>query len=273
MKRLLAVLIMPALIVAACGGQDKPESKAQNESERAGTDNGPGGLRSDPKPERNTDVVAIVNGIAIYKDELKGRPVKDLISEEVIYQKGLGMGLEDKYTQKLRDYRKQLIVNDIRSDILDGLPPSKEVSDEEIQGYYNNNPLKYNFVRMHEIGFSDEGLGEEILTKVKSGEDPAEIANSYSESGANVLSRDLGYSREMLKHFNDVEVGAVTEIITKPNGSYSVIKIIEIKPIPLRQSERAIRRLLEAKRKTAAYNDYADQIVEESGIEIEIVGK
>ena len=159
----------------------------------------------------------------------------------------------------------------MKSDILDQLPPTKEVSDEEILSYYEANPKKYTFVRMQEVGFADKNLGDEISEKMKSGEDLTEIVNSYTESGANVVGRDLGFSREMVKLFDTIELGAVTDVITKPNGSYSVVKIVEIKPIPLTQSERAIRRILESKRKTSAYNEYADTIIEENGVEVEVI--
>lgn len=273
MKSLWAILILPAFIIVGCGTQEQPENEPEAKNEQKSAAEVQTALKTDPKPERQTQVVATVNGIPIYQDELKGRQVKDLVSDEVLYQKGLALGLDEKFTQKLRDYRKQLIVNDMKSDILEDLPAEKVVSDEEVQQYYDNNKAKYSFVRMYEIGFSDEGLGEEIAGKLEEGEDPSEIADSYSETGANVLGRDLGYSKEMLKHFRNIEVGAVTEVITKPNGTYSIIKIVEMKPIPLRQSERAIKRILEAKRKTTAYNAYADQIIEENNVEIDIVGK
>lgn len=272
MKRLLAILILPAFIVIGCGTEQQPENEPKTDNEPKSADNTQTGLKTDPKPEMSTEVVATVNGVPIYREELKGRPVKDLISEEIIYQKGLGLGLEDKFTQKLRNYRKQLIVNDLKSDILEELPAAKEVSDEEILQYYEDNQPKYSFVRMHELGFTDDGLGEDITKRLEAGEEASEIASSYSDSGVNVLNRDLGYSKEMLKYFNNIEVGAVTEVITKPDGSYSIVKIVEIKPIPLRQSERAIKRILEAKRKTNAYNAYADKIIQENGVEIEMVG-
>jgi len=189
----------------------------------------------------------------------------------VLYQKGLWLGLDEKYAEKVRDYKKQLIVHDLQADVLENLPPMKEVSDEEVQSYYDNNSEKYTFVRMQEVGFVDKNLGDEILRKMKSGEDLTEIVNGYAESGANVVGRDLGFNRAMVKEFDTVGLGSVSDIITKPDGSYSVIKIVEIKPIPLRQTERAIRSLLKAKRKSYANDNYANQIIEENNIKVEII--
>ncbi len=275
MKKLLVLLILPAVIIAACGapdkGEDKAENKTVNESSNKSPEQAQSTLKIDPKPQRDSKVLARVNGVPIYEDELKGRPLQHLITEEVIYQKGLGLGLDEKYAEKVRDYNKQLIVHDLKMEVLENLPPTKEVSDEDIKTYYDNNPERYTFVRMHEVGFVDKKLGDEILAKVKSGEDLTEIVNAYVESGANVVGRDLGFNREMVKKFDTVELGSVTDIITKPDGSYGVIKIVEIKPIPIRQTERAIRQLLEAKRKSYANDNYANQIIEENGVEVEII--
>lgn len=270
MKRLLVLLIVPAVFIAACGAPDKSENKAVKETSDESPEQAQN-VKTDPKPKRDSKVVARVNGVPIYQNELKGRPLQYLITEEVIYQKGLGLGLDEKYAQKLRDYKKQLVVHELKMDILENLPPTKEVSDEEIKSYYDNNPDRYTFVRMHEVGFVDKNLGDEILEKMKSGEDLTEIVNAYLESGANVVGRDLGYNREMVKEFDAVELGSVTDVITKPDGSLSVIKIVEIKPIPLHQTERPIRRILEAKRKGYANDNYANQIIQESGIEVEII--
>lgn len=275
MKRLLVLLILPAVIVAACGAPDKSEDKAENKTVNESSNKSPEqaqtAIKIDPKPQRDSKVVARVNGVPIYQDELKGRPIQHLITEEVLYQKGLWLGLDEKYAEKVRDYKKQLIVHDLQADVLENLPPMKEVSDEEVQSYYDNNSEKYTFVRMQEVGFVDKNLGDEILRKMKSGEDLTEIVNGYAESGANVVGRDLGFNRAMVKEFDTVGLGSVSDIITKPDGSYSVIKIVEIKPIPLRQTERAIRSLLKAKRKSYANDNYANQIIEENNIKVEII--
>ena len=277
MKSLLILLMLPAFIMAACGAQEQAENNtaAEDKSATEPSDHtqaqDSSGLEVDPKPKKNSPVVATVNGVPIYESELNGRPVQQLITDEVLYQKGLGDGLGDKYAEKIREYRKQLIVHEIKTNVLENQPPTKEVSDEEIKDYYDLNAERYSFVRMHEVGFTDKTLGDEILEKVKSGEDLTEIVNAYVEVGANVVGRDLGYNREMVKKFDALEVGSVTEILEKPDGSFGVIKIVEIKPIPLHQTERAIRRLLEAKRISAANENYANQIIQENGVEVDIM--
>jgi hypothetical protein len=258
------MLLLTAAFFAGCGQSDKMEVENVNDGGDA--------LRIDPKSANESKVVARVNGVPIYEDELRGgRPVEYYITEEILYQKGLGMGLDDKYVEKIRDYKKQLIVHDIRTTILEDLPPTKEVSDEDIQNYYDMNPQKYTVVRMQEIAFVDKRLGDEILTRVKNGEDLTEIVNSYAESGANVVGRDLGHNRGLLNEFDTLELGSVSKVIEKPDNTYSVIKIVEIKPVPLQQTKRAIKHLLEAKRIKHAQDNYANKIAKENDIKIEIM--
>lgn len=271
MNKLLVMLLLSAAFIAACGQSgDNEEANVKDDSSQS-TAEGDDALKIDPRPEREGKVVARVNGVPIYEDELKGRPVQYLITDEILYQKGLGLGLDAKYADTIRDYKKHLVVHDIRTGILEDLPPTKEVSDEEIESYYESYPAKYSFVRIHEVAFVDKSLGDEIYNKVKNGEDLTEIVNAYTESGANVVGKDLGYNRELLNQFDTIEVGSVSDVLSKPDGTYSVIKIVEIKPIPLYQAERGIRQLLEAKRKTFAQNRYANEIVKENNIKIEIM--
>jgi len=271
MNKLLVILLMSVAFTAGCGQSDNKNGDNVNDQSKQSAAEESGKLIVDPKPQSESKVVARVNGVPIYEDELNGRPVQHMVTEEILYQKGLGLGIDEKYAQKLRDYKKHLIVSDIKSNVLEEMPAAKEVSDEEIQSYYENNPRKYTFFRMQEVAFADKGLGDEIQSRVKGGEDLTEIVNSYTQSGANVVGKDLGYNKELLSQFGTFEVGSVTGVISKPDGTYSVVKIVEIKPIPLDQSERAIRHLLEAKRKAYTQDDYASQIAEESGIKIEIL--
>jgi len=84
MKRLLVLLILPAVIVAACGAPDKSEDKAENKTVNESSNKSPEqaqtAIKIDPKPQRDSKVVARVNGVPIYQDELKGRPIQHLIT-------------------------------------------------------------------------------------------------------------------------------------------------------------------------------------------------
>ncbi len=124
-------------------------------------------------------------------------------------------------------------------------------------------------MRIHEISFPDSSLGSEIKDKAKSGEELQNIANSYPDIVITV--NDIGFNRFMSKHFKTMEVGTVSEVIQKPDGTFSVLKIVEIKDIPLYKSKSSIRHILKAKRKAGLYERYAKKVADKNNITIEII--
>lgn len=221
------------------------------------------------EPERVGKVIARVNGQPIYEDDLNGKSLEDVITEEIIYQEGLRQGIDKKYRDKVRDFERKLIIRDTKQSILENSEPTKGPSDEDIKNYYEKNKNKYTYVRIHEISFPDSILANEIREKAKGEEDLQTIANSYPDMVITV--NDIGFNRNMARHFKTREVGSVSEVIQKPDGTFSVLKIVEIKDIPLNASKKPIRYLLEAKQKTGMFNNYARRAVKENNMTIEII--
>jgi hypothetical protein len=119
------------------------------------------------------------------------------------------------------------------------------------------------------MSFPDSNLGSEIKDKIKSGEEFQAIANSYPDLKITVA--DIGYNIDMSQHFTAIEVGSVSEVIKKPDGKYSVLKIVELKEIPLNRTRSSIKHILKAKRKAQMFNSYAQNVAEENNMTIEII--
>jgi len=219
--------------------------------------------------ERVGKVVARVNGQPIYEDDLYGTNLDYLITEEIIYQEGIRQGYDRPNKDKVRVYERGLIIGMMKSRILENAEPTKEVSYEDITNYYESNIDKYTYVRIHEISFPDSSLGSEIKDKAKSGEELQNIANSYPD--LEITVSDIGYNRNMVQHFKTREVGSVSEIIQKPDGAFSVLKIVEVRDIPLKTTRGAIKHILDAKRNWQMIDSYAQKVAEENNMTIEII--
>lgn len=274
MKLRNLALLFTVLIFMACNQSDstnKTQSADNTNSDNIQSESSMNDNTSavEAEPKREGKVVARVNGQAIYEDDLSGRNLEYAISEEIIYQEALRQGIDKKYRNKVRDFEKSLIVRDTKQSLLENAEPTKEVSLEEIKDYYEKNKDKYSHVRIYEISFPDSNLGNEIREKAKGEEDLQNIANSYPDMVINV--NDIGYNRSMLQHFKTREVGVVSEVIQKPDGTFSVLKIAEVKDIPLNSSKQAIRHILEAKKKRKMFENYSQKIANENNMTIEII--
>ncbi len=274
MKLRNLALLLTVLLLMSCNQSDStnetPSAETTNadniQSQSSMNDNAPA---VQDEPQREGKVIARVNGQPLYEEDLNGRNLEYLISEEIIYQEGVRQGLNKQYRNQVRDFEKSLVIRGTKESILENAEPTKEVSFEEIQNYYEKNKDKYMHVRINEISFPDSNLGNEIIEKAKGGEDLQNIANSYPDLVITV--NDIGYNRSMVKHFKTREVGTVSEVIQKPDGTFSVLKIVEVKDIPLNASKKPIRHILEARRKSIMFESYSRKIANENNMTIEII--
>jgi len=260
-------LLFTLLILVGCNQSDSNRKEPTVDNTSASSEQSQSGISAEPEIEGT--VLARVNGQPIYEDQFTKVDLEHAITEEIIYQDGIRQGLDKKYRDEIRNYEKKVIIINTKRSILENAEPEKKVSIEEVENYYESNKDKYKHVRVHEISFSDSSLGSEIRDKAKNGEDLQTLANSYTEDEITV--NDIGYNRDMARRFKLREVGAVSEVIQKPDGTFSVLKVVGIKDIPLSASKRSIKHLLEAKRKTRRYNEYAQKVAEENNMTIEIV--
>lgn len=265
MKILVSLLIVTILFTLGCDRSSNDEGSAVNAGGTADAS------VKRIKPERDSKVVARVNGVPIYEDEVKDKPLKSLITDEILYQDGLNRGLLHKYENQVMAFQMSLIVNDVKRSILEDMPPSKQITNEDIDEYYKKSIDKYRYAHLQEINSPDKNLAEEIKQMAAEGKDLQDIANKYSESGTEITVNDLGYNKALLTHFSDIEQGSITDIIEKRDGTFSILKILEVKERPLQNSKAAIKSSLEARRRAMAITNYANKVAEESGMNVEIL--
>lgn len=271
MNKLVPVLLLTLLLSSACGQSGNKEGSADKPANSTQDQNG-NTITTRYKPERSGKIVAKVNGVPIYEEELNGRPVKSLITDEILYQEGLKEGIEKKYQDKVMQYQMSLVVKDVKSSILENMPPEKEVTDKELLDYYNQHKdVNYTNIRIQEINFPDKKLGDEVLKMAQEGKELQDIANSMSNSGSKVTVNDLGFNKQLYKYFKVKEVGAVTEVISKQDGTYSVLKVLEVKEVPFDTAKNVLKYTVESRKKGAAFDEYAKKIAKENGMKIEIV--
>ncbi len=217
--------------------------------------------------ERTGKVVARVNEKPIYEDDLNGKNLDFVITEEIIYQVGLQQGVDKEISKKVKDYERGLIINKTKASLMEDMPPTKQISDEDIQKYYDDNKDNYMHVRIQEISFPDVNLGIEIKKKAEGGKDLEAIATSYPDMAITVT--DIGYNRQLAQEFENKEVGSISEVIQKPNGTFSVLKIVEIREIPLNVNKNSIQHILESRRIGERFDSYARRLANENNMEIE----
>jgi predicted CopG family antitoxin len=262
MKKLFPLLALIILVSSGCGKSEKTEKpKEVTSTKQTAQTNTPG------------RIVARVNGKPIYEKDLGGRPLEYVIADEVIYQEGLKRGLDKKLEPQIEQYKRGLIVTTIKNEIISSLPKGGEVTDKEIEDYYNENESRFTHLRVKEVILRDKNLAEEAHKRAMSGEDLEKIASDLSaKSGENIPVKELVFGVRYNELFKGKSVGSVSDVIQEGN-EFKVIKLIEVIKIPLAKSSESIKYLVLAKRRDDAIREFANKVSKEDNIKVEILGK
>ena len=273
MKKFLPILLICLTFLSACDQSGTKECPADN-SVKASQEKSGNAVTVLFKPERSGKVVARVYGVPIYEDELNGRPVESLITDEIFYQEGLKEGIDKKFQDKIREYQMRLVVWEVKGKIAENMPPEKEITDKDVLDYYNSTKDNiYTNIRVQEIQFTDKNLGEQILKSAEEGKDLQGIASSLSNPESQVTVKDLGFNKRLNTYFDVKKAGALSKVIEEQDGTYSILKILEVREIPFANVKNVINSNLKSRRKASAFNHYARKLAKEKGISIEIVNK
>ena len=159
------------------------------------------------------------------------------------------------------------------------LEPQIEVTDEEVQKYYEDNKAtKYETpdqIRASHILVKDKALAEQILAEIKGGADFAELAKQHGTDGTKDAGGDLGFfgKGEMVKPFEEaafaLEVGEVSGVVETEFG-YHIIKLTDKKPAsttPFEEVEDEIKQTLLDQKLSERASTYVEELRDAAKIE------
>lgn len=211
--------------------------------------------------------------LQIKKEEL----LETLIAEELINQEVKKMGIkhdEDKINEMYQGYLEGLTKEDkkyyeennvdeefVKSRIITELNIQKMIdkiskeaeldNEEKLNEIYKDYPVQ---VKASHILVKEEDLANDILQKIKNGEDFAKLAKEYStDPGSKDKGGDLGYFPRgvMVPEFEkaafDLKVGEISEPVKSKFG-YHIIKVEDIKTIQKLEAEGMPKEQLEAQK-------------------------
>src|SRR3989337_3630623 len=204
MKKIIPLLGFLILIAWGCGKSEK-----KGEPQKASS-------TVKEVTQGNKKIVARVHGRPIYEEDLRGKPVEEFIVDEILYEEGLIRGLDKKFEERIERYRRSLIINELKTEIIKTIP--KKVDPKEIEGYYKENESRYKYLRVIEVSVEDKNLAEEIHQKTLEGQDLEKIASDYTNSGKKVTVRDSGFRKNYHDIFGGKDIGSVSEVIQEGEG-------------------------------------------------------
>ncbi|MFI5359884.1 MAG: peptidylprolyl isomerase [Halanaerobiales bacterium] len=217
------------------------------------------------------------------KDEIFNEHYQYFLSQNQLTEEQFASILTMQGIGSLADYKKLfmeqnemlLLINELQNSIVN----SVEVSDAEIEKYYNENKDRFTVeeqVEASHILVEDEETAKEILNKLNNGSDFAELAKEYSLDGSASRGGNLGFfpRGRMVKPFEEaafaLQVGEISEPV-KTDFGYHIIKVTdrqEAKTLSLEESKEDIRSTLLYQKQMETLRTYLMELRENAEVEI-----
>ncbi|RMF99853.1 MAG: hypothetical protein D6726_12300 [Nitrospirae bacterium] len=225
------------------------------------------------------------------KPEFKLNIVNRIVQTSIIAELARKEGFDKRVD--VREQLKLLIDDYLAQRYLDSIAAKDvNITNEDIELYYKSKSEQFkvpSMVRARHIlikvksdASEDEKKAarkkaEEILSKIKNGEDFASLAEEYSDDpGSAKKGGDLGYfpRGRMVKPFEDaafsLKPGEVSDIVETAFG-YHIIKVDDKKDAhikPLEEVKDMIRKKLEKELKSAKAGEFLRKAMEDAGVKI-----
>ena len=289
-------------IAASVNGESISEAEIQIAVNRLRPAGAYHGRVSDEKMEelRKSALASVIEGELLYQEgkrrglAAKKSEVKELFNKNKeafkkkkdFYNALEKTGLTEESFRKLIE--KGFIVRDfLKQEVEDKI----KLSDADMEDYYNKNKGKFvspDKIRLREISVSvsptatqeereeKKKKAEDLLKKIKAGEDFAGLAYNYSEDDYRVKSGDLGMSHKgrLMPELEDaaskLNVGETSGLIETIYG-YHIIRLEEKKPeeqLDFAEVRDSLKKELETKRYNEAKEAIVNALKEKAKIEI-----
>jgi foldase protein PrsA len=171
--------------------------------------------------------------------------------------------------------KTQLLGERLRSKLTKG---KIKITDKEIQDYYNKNKFQFkdqDKVKAQHILLKTKEKAEEVLAKVKAGEDFAKLAKQFStDPGSKESGGDLGYfdKNQMVPEFSKVafslKVGEISGVVKSQFG-YHIIKVQDKKSAKdksFAEVKSQIKTMIKQQKETEIINKWIEEQKKELGV-------
>lgn len=236
-----------------------------------------------------------------------GKALEELINKELQYQNALAAGIKadsSKVEAQIEKLKKRFKTNEaykvalekegateaqvrarverellIQSVVDKAVVEPSRVTEKELKEYYEKNTSKFKqpeTMRLRLISTKDEKKAQDILAKLKEGDDFEDLAYNLSEDDYRVKGGDIGYIHKgrMLPEIEDaafkLKAGEFSDVVNADDRWY-IVKVEDKKPehqMSFEETKGKLKKELEAERAVELNKKWIDGLRAKAKIEI-----
>ena len=183
----------------------------------------------------------------------------------------------EEYQKRVNDFREGLMVDKFTRSVLGR---QIDVSEDEIVEYYNTHLDEFTIPQEHHIWEIQRPLATDlgpIIEELRSGADFGALAAKKTvRTGMQATKGDLGFVQksrfpQLWEAATKVRMGEISDIVVNDDGSYSVIKVIDVKQpviVPVEQVTSQVQASVMDLKRSSATVDWLKARREKASIEI-----
>ncbi len=208
------------------------------------------------------------------RDRFKGKEGKEqfldeLIKKELIYldAKKKGLDKDKEFIAKVEEFKKMTLLAAV---LKKEIEEKTEVAEKDIKDFYDKNPDEFKkgaAVRARHILVDTEAEANDIVAKIKKGEDFSELAKSLSKDKDSAQKGgDLGFFSQgrMVPEFEKAAFSLKPDEVSNPvktQFGYHIIKVIDKKEgavVDFEQAKNVIKRRLLSEKQKSLFDSYIE---------------
>lgn len=253
-------------------GKTSTEKEAKTEQTTETTESTTDQDQADTTVDESKTVVAKVNGVPIYREDLRGFDVQKAIQKELLYQYGKDNGyLDDRIKERVANFEQSLVISKVKIDAIKDYMALNPVTAEELDQEYQKDKKEFIYLKLNEVEVTDKAIAEKIHSEAKAGGNLKDIAAKYDESQVKFQEMDRSTKR-FNRFFKELKPGAVSELINN-EGKYYIYKVADTNQLPTPDVKRRLRLEKEAEKKRKAINNLVEKIKQTGDYKVEMANK
>lgn len=219
---------------------------------------------NEKKIDPNKTVMAKVDDAPIYKEDLGDSTLASAIKDEIFYQEGLKLELDKKYEKNFRDFKRSLIINQVKSKAVIEYLKKNQLSEQELKEIVLTKKDEYTYLKLERAAAESKEIADKLLARaieLKSLKDAAAEFRDKVQFTENAISKSKN------QHFEELKKGNLSEIVEEIR-KFVIYQIDDIQETPDEDVLMREKSKIDAERKQKAIAEHFEALKKEHKIEV-----